>query len=51
MKKDILKSLYAPFEGREQVLDAIETKLSPIKIEVTGFSDKVLDNFNLKILE
>ena len=49
-KRDILKSLYALFEGRERVLDAFESKISPIKVERTGFSDKVSDHSNLKIL-
>ena len=48
--KDILKSFYALFEGREKVLDAFESKMFPIKIEGTGFSDKVFDHSNLKIL-
>ena len=50
-KKYILKNLlYALFEGRERVLDAFETKIFPIKIEGTGFSDKISDHSNLKIL-
>ena len=48
--KDILKSFYALFEGREKVLDAFESKMFQIKIEGTGFSDKVFDHSNLKIL-
>ena len=39
MKKDILKNLYALWDGRERVLDVIESKVFPIKIERTGFSD------------
>ena len=42
--KDILKNLYALFESRERVLDAFESKIFPIKIEGTGFSDKVSDH-------
>ena len=53
-KKDILKNLYALFDGRERVSDAFETKKCPIKIEGTGFSDhtrdSVSDHSNLKIL-
>ena len=49
-KKDILKNLYAFFEGRERVLDAFESKIFPIKIGGTGFSDKVSNHPNLKIL-
>ena len=47
-KKDILKSLYNLFEGRERVLDAFE--IFPIKAACTGFSDKVSDHSNLKKL-
>ena len=47
-KKDILKNLYALFDGRERVLDAFESGTSPIKIEGTGFS--AFDHSNLKIL-
>ena len=49
-KKDILKNLYSFFEGRKRVLDAFESKIFPIKIEGTGFSDKVSDHCNLKTL-
>ena len=49
-KKDILKNLNAPFEGRERVLDAFESKIFPIKIEGTGFPDKASNHFNSKIL-
>ena len=46
--KDILKNLYALFESRERVLDAIESKIFPVKIESTGFSDKVSDHLTSK---
>ena len=46
-KKDILKNLYLVFDGRAT---AFENKIFPIKIEGTGFSDKVLDHFSLKVL-
>ena len=49
-KKDIFKNLYPLLEGRERVLDAFESKIFPIKIEGTGFSDKASDHSNLKIL-
>ena len=49
-KKDILKNLNAPFEGRERILDAFESKIFPIKIEGTGFPDKVSNHSNFKIL-
>ena len=49
-EKNILKNVYALFEARERVLDAIESKIFPIKIERTGFLDKVSDHSNLKIL-
>ena len=48
--KDTLKNLYPLFEGRERVLNAFDSKIFPIKIEGTGFSDKVSDHSNLKIL-
>ena len=48
--KDTLKNLYALFEGRGRVLNAFDSKIFPIKIEGTGFSDKVSDHSNLKIL-
>ena len=40
------KYLYALLDGRERVLVAFESKIFPIKIEGTGFSD--FDNSNLK---
>ena len=54
-KKDILKTLYGHFDGRERLFDAFEYRLFPIKIKGTGFSDlamrdKVSDHYNLKIL-
>ena len=49
-KRDILKDLYALFEGRKRVLDAFESKISPIKIEGIDFLDKASDHTNLKIL-
>ena len=49
-KEYILKNLYALSDGRERVLDAFESKIFPIKMEGTGFSDKVSENSNLKIL-
>ena len=49
-KEDVLENLYNLFEGRERVLNAFDIKIVPIKIEGTGFSDKVLDHSNLKIL-
>ena len=42
-KKNFVNSLYV-------TLDAFESKIFPRKIKVTGFSCKVLHNFNLKIL-
>ena len=36
------------FKGRERVLNAFDSKIFPIKIEGTGFSDKVLDHSNIK---
>ena len=47
--KDILKNLYSLFEGRKGVFDVFESKICPIKIEGTGFSDKFSDHSNLKI--
>ena len=49
-KKDILKNLYALFEGRKRVLDTFESKIFPIKIEGTGFSNRISDNSDLQIL-
>ena len=49
-KGDFLENLYNLFEGREKVLNAFDSKIFPIKIEGTGFSDKVSDHSNLKIL-
>ena len=54
-KKDILNNLYALFDGRKRVLDAFESRIFPVKIEGTGFSDlatqdKVSDHSNLKVL-
>ena len=44
------KNLYALFDGRERALHAFGSKIFPIKIEGTGFSDKASDHSNLKIL-
>ena len=49
-KEDVLKNLYNLFEGRERVLNAFDSKIFPIKIKGTGFSDKTLDHSSLKIL-
>ena len=49
-KEDVLEHLNNVFVGRERVLDAFNSKIFPIKIEGTGFSDKVSDHPNLKIL-
>ena len=49
-KKDDLEHFYNFFEGRERVLNAFDSKLFPIKIEGTAFSDKVCNHSNLKIL-
>ena len=49
-KEDVPKNLHNLFEGRERVLNAFDSKIFPIKIKDTWFSDKVLDHFNLKIL-
>ena len=49
-KEDVLKNLHNLFEGRERVLNAFDTKILPTKFKGTGFSDKVSDHSNLKIL-
>ena len=49
-KEDVLENLYALFEGNEKVLNVFDSKIFPIKIENTGFSDKVSDHSNHKIL-
>ena len=50
-KKDTLKSLYAPFEGRKIVLDALESKIFLIKVEGTGFPAKVFDFDSKKFIK
>ena len=37
--EDVLKNLNNLFEGRERVLNAFNSKIFPVKIEGTGFSD------------
>ena len=49
-KEDVLKNLYNLLEGRERVLNAFDSKIFPIKIKDTGFSNKLSDHSNLKIL-
>ena len=49
-KEDVLENLFNLFEGRERVLNVFDSKIFPIKIEGTGFSDKVSNHSNLKIL-
>ena len=49
-QEDVLKNLHNLFEARERVLNTFDTKILPIKFEGTGFSDKVSDHSNLKIL-
>ena len=49
-KQNVLKTLYNLFEGRERILNASKRKIFLIKIEGTGFSDKVSDHSNLKVL-
>ena len=46
----IHKNLYALFEGRERVLDAFESKIFLTKVDGRGFSDKVSDHSNFKVL-
>ena len=48
-KEDVLKNSYNLIEGRERVLNAFKSKIFPIEIKSTGFSDKVLDHSNLEI--
>ena len=45
-KEDVFKNLYNLFEGRKRVFNAFDSKIFPMKIEGTGFSD----HYNLKIL-
>ena len=47
---DVLESLYNLFEGSKRFFNASESKIFPIKIEGTVFSDIVSDHSNLKIL-
>ena len=49
-REDVLKILYERFEVRERVLNAFDSKIFSIKTEDTGFSDKVSDHSNRKIL-
>ena len=49
-KEDVFKNLYNLFDGRERVLNGFDSKIFPIKIEGTGFSDKIADHSNPKIL-
>ena len=49
-KKCVLKNLYAHSEGGESVRNAFESKMFPVQIEGTSFSDKVLDHSSLTIL-
>ena len=50
LKKIFLITYNALFDGRWIVLDAFESKIVPVKIEATGFSNKALDHSNFKIL-
>ena len=45
-EKHVLENLYNIFEGREEVLDDFNSKVFPLKIEVTGFSGKVTGHSN-----
>ena len=49
-KEDVFENLYNLFEGGERVLDVFYNEIFPIKIEGKGFSDKVWDHSNLKVL-
>ena len=49
-KEDVLKNLCNLFEGRERVFNAFDSRIFPVKIEGTGFLDKVFNHSNLKIL-
>ena len=49
-EKDVLENLHNFFEGRERVLSAFNSEIFPVKIEGGGFSGKVSDHSNLKIL-
>ena len=49
-KGDVLEGLYNLFEGSERFFNASDSKIFPIKIEGTVFSDMVSDHSNLKIL-
>ena len=46
----ILKTYIVFFEGRERLFYAFGSKIFPIKIEGTGFSDKLSDNSNLTLV-
>ena len=49
-KNGVLENFYALFEGREWFLGVFKSKIFPLKVEGTGFSDKVINHSNPKIL-
>ena len=49
-KKIFAITYNALFDGRWIVLHAFESKIVPVKIEATGFSNKALDHSNFKLL-
>ena len=49
-KENFVENLNNLFDGSEQVLNAFDSKIFTIKTEGTGFSGKVSDHSNLKIL-
>ena len=49
-KKDALEYWYNIFKGRKKVLNAFDIEIFPKKVQKTGFSEKVSDHCNLKII-
>ena len=46
-KKDVLKSLYNFYEGREKVLNAFNSKIFPIKNKGTGYLESKPSSFKI----
>ena len=46
-KQDVLKNLYNFFEGREKLLNAFDSKISPIKTKGTGYLKSKPSSFEI----
>ena len=49
-KENVLKNLYNLSEGRKRLPNVFDSKILQIKIQGTGFWDKISDHSNLNIL-